>query len=212
MKIVFFGESSADEAALAIFTEGIFGEPPETIDMGLVGHGVTGVLNSLDGVFRGVYYNSDAEGFIVGIDCDDTELHDLNHDKPGASEDNCRFCKASKIIAKARTQLKAKPGRPRLRAAIGLAVPAIEAWYLVGRERQVGEAAWRTGRAANKPPFTRRQLKQLVYGTDRPSLEDETKCAETEARRIIRDISAIEKAFPVGFGLMAQEVCSWKTR
>jgi hypothetical protein len=45
--------------------------------------------------------------------------------------------------------------------------------------------------------------------TDRPSLERETECAVTEARRIISDLAVLETAFPAGFGLMAQEVRSW---
>lgn len=94
--------------------------------------------------------------------------------------------------------------------AIGLAVPAIEAWYLVGKNHQVGEAAWITGMTAGRLPFTRRQLKKEVYGTDRPSLEHETDCAVREARRIIANIKAIETAFPAGFGAMASEIRSWK--
>jgi hypothetical protein len=105
--------------------------------------------------------------------------------------------------------LKASLGRSALKVAIGLAVPAIEAWYLVGKEHQVGEAAWIVGLQAGKPPFTKRQLKNLVYGTDRPSLEHETQCAVTEARRVIRDVQAIESAFPAGFGLMANEIRCW---
>ena len=65
MKIGFYGESPADQAALAVFTEGILGEPPEPINMDLEAHGVTGILTALDGVFRGVHYNSDAEGVVV---------------------------------------------------------------------------------------------------------------------------------------------------
>ena len=76
------------------------------------------------------------------------------------------------------TREKARKGRPELKVATGLTVPAIEAWYLVGKNHQVGEAAWITGLIAGRPPFTRPQLKQLVYGTDRPSLE-----LETNARR-----------------------------
>ena len=106
-------------------------------------------------------------------------------------------------------QLKARQGRPTLRVAIGLTVPTIEAWYLVGKEHQVGEAAWTVGLKAGRPPFTRRQLKELVYGTDRPSLELETERAVKEARRVISDMKAIERDFPVGFGLMAQEIRSW---
>lgn len=210
MKIVFFGESPADQAALAVFTEGILGKAPEIVDMGLEGHGVTGVLRTLAGIYRGVYYNSDAEGLVVVVDGDDTELHDPDHDKTTEGGKGCRLCQVRKIIAQAREQLKARPGRPGLKVAIGVAVPAIEAWYLVGKEHQVGEAAWRVGVAANRLPFTRPKLKELVFGTTRPSLEQETECAVREARRIIGNIKAIETAFPAGFGLMASEIRSWK--
>jgi hypothetical protein len=209
MKIVCFGESPADQAAMAVFTEGLLGKPPEVIDMGLEGHGVTGVLKALVGVYRGVYYNSDAEGLVVVLDCDDTELHGLDHDKPGGAEEGCRLCQARALVAQARKHLKARSGKSGLKVAIGLAVPAVEAWYLVGKNRQVGEAAWRTGLAARQPPFIRAKLKELVYGTDHPSLELETECAEREARRIIADINAVETAFPAGFGSMAREIRSW---
>jgi hypothetical protein len=210
MKIVFFGESPADQAAMKVLAEGILGEPVELTDMAVEGHGVTGVLNALFGVFRGAYYSSDAEGLVVVVDSDDTELHRADHDKPGKSDADCRLCQARKIIAKARAHLKAMPGRSELKVAIGLAVPAIEAWYLVGKNHQVGEAQWRVGLEANRRPFTRSQLKDWVYRTTRPSLEQETKCAVEEARRIIENLNAIETAFPDGFGLMAAEIRSWK--
>lgn len=209
MKIGYYCESPADRAAIAIFTEGILGEPPEPINMDLEAHSVPGFFAALGGVFRGVHYNSDAEGLVVVIDCDDTELHNPDHDKPENGEEGCRLCQVRKIIAQARKQLKARQGRPELKVAVGLTVPAIEAWYLVGQNHQVGEAAWITGLVSGHPPFTRPQLKKLVYGTDRPSLEHETECATREARRIILDIKALETAFPAGFGSMAREIRSW---
>jgi hypothetical protein len=209
MKIGFYCESPADQAARAVIAEGILGQPPEPISMDLAAHGVTSIFSALDGVFRGVHYHSDAEALVVVIDCDDTALHDPAHDTPGGDEEDCRLCQARKIIDRARRQLKPRKALPALKVAIGLAVPAIEAWYLVGKEHQVGEAAWRAGLAAGRPPFTRPQLKELVYGKDRPSLERLRECAVTEARRIISNVRAIEDAFPAGFGLMAQEVRSW---
>ncbi len=106
--------------------------------------------------------------------------------------------------------MKPREGRPELKVAIGVTVPTIEAWYLVGKNPQVGEAAWIVGAAAGKPPFVRAKLKEHVYGTDRPSIELETEMAVAEARRIIVNLGAIEAAFPVGFGLMAQEIRSWQ--
>jgi hypothetical protein len=210
MKIGYYCESPTDQAALAVFTEGILGEPPEPINMDLEAHGVMGVLNALSGVFRGVHYNSDAEGLVIVVDCDDTELHDPTHDTPGGAVDRCRLCRLRKIVAQARNRLKPRQGRAELRVAIGLSVPAIEAWFLVGKNRQVGEAAWRVGLTDGRPPFTRPKLKELVYGTARPSVELATERAVSEARRIIGDMKAIETAFPAGFGLMANEIRSWR--
>jgi hypothetical protein len=206
MKIGFYCESRADQAAMAVFAEGILGEPPEPISMDLEAHGVTSVFSGLDGVVRGVHYNSDADGLVVVVDCDDAEIHSATHDANPGGDPRCRLCKARNIIARAQGQLK---GRPPLKVAIGLAVPAIEAWYLVGKNHQVGEAAWLVGLANRRPPFTRPKLKELVYGTVRPSLELEVDRAVNEARRIIKDIGALEAAFPVGFGLMAQQIRSW---
>src|SRR5438445_8788821 len=160
MKIGYYCESPADRAAMAIFTEGIRGKPQEPINMDLEAHSVPGFCSALDGVFRGVHYNSDAAGLVVVVDCDDTDLHQPAHDTSGGGGERCRLCQARKIIAQAQKQLKPRQGRPALKVAIGLAVPAIEAWYLVGKSPQVGEAAWITGCAANERPFTRPQLKQ----------------------------------------------------
>ncbi len=213
MKIGCYCESPADQAALAVFAEGLLGEKPEPINMDLEAHSVPGFLGALDGVFRGVHYNSDAEGLIIVVDCDDTELHDSTHEAPGGEEKDCRLCKMRKTIAQARRRLRPRQDRPELRVAIGLTVPAIEAWYLVGKEHEVGEAAWRVGLAARRPPFTRPELKRLVYGTDRPSLEREMECAVQEAQRIVRvGLAALEAAFPDGFGPMAREVRSWVVR
>jgi hypothetical protein len=209
MKVGYFCESPADRAALAVFIEGILGQAPEPINMDLEAHSVPGFFKALDGVFRGVHYNSDAEGLVVVVDSDKSELHETAHDAAGVAVEKCRYCQIRKIISNAQNQLKGRQGRPTLKIAIGLAVPAIEAWYLVGKEHEVGEAAWKTGLASSKLPFTTSQLKKLVYGTDRPSLEHETQCAMNEARRIIQDLKTIENAFPTGFGPMAQEIRSW---
>lgn len=210
MKIGFYCESPVDQAAMKVFTEGILGEPPEPIDMDLEGQSVPAFFAALDGVFRGVYYNSDAEGLVVVVDCDDTELHDPAHDAPGGDSEGCRLCRVRKIIAEARRYLKPRQSRPDLKVAIGLTVPTVEAWYLLGKEPGVGEAAWKVGLAEKRPPFTRPQLKKLVYGTDRPALELMSTCAVAEARRIILNIKAIETAFPAGFGSLAREITSWK--
>ena len=39
MKVGYYCESPADQAAMAVFTKGILGEPPEPINMDLEAHG-----------------------------------------------------------------------------------------------------------------------------------------------------------------------------
>ncbi len=78
----------------------------------------------------------------------------------------------------------------------------------MGKEHQVGEAAWKVGLNSTRPAFTKQNLKKMVYGTDRPSLELETECAVSEAERIIKKIEDLELAFPAGFGSMAKEIRS----
>ena len=94
MKIGFYCESPADRAAMAVFTEGILGAAPEPINMDLEAHSVPGFFSALDGVFRGVYYNSDAEALVIVVDCDSKELHSVAHDSlPGGDLDvACASC------------------------------------------------------------------------------------------------------------------------
>lgn len=210
MMVGHYSESIADQAALAVFTEGILGETLEPMDMDLAATGVTDVLGTLSTVIRAIHFNSSAEALVVVLDGDDTELHELAHEAPGGASLRCRLCELRKIVLNTRSRLKPRPGKSELKIALGLAIPAIEAWYLVGNNHQVGEAAWRVGQANRKPPFTRPKLKELVYGTTRPSVEIETECGVREARRIIGSLNSIETAFPIGFGLMAKEIRSWK--
>ena len=177
--------------------------------MDLEAHSVPGFFSALGGVFRGVHFNSDAEGLVVVVDCDKSELHKADHDQPGADTRDCRFCQVRKIIAQARGQVRPRQGQPELKVAIGTPVPEMEAWYLAGKDPQASEAAWLAGLTDGRPPFTKQQLKKLVYGTDRPYLEKATEIAVREARRLIQKVTALEAAFPVGFGLMAREIRLW---
>jgi hypothetical protein len=88
---------------------------------------------------------------------------------------------------------------------VGVAVPAIEAWYLCGRDATVTEARWVDGRERGVPPYTRAELKIRVYGTDRPGLAFETDCAVREAERHRHDPRRLEHDFP-GFAALAADL------
>ena len=94
--------------------------------------------------------------------------------------------------------------------AVGLAVPAIEAWLLCGRDTSVTEAAWVQGQASGRLPYTRAQLKWKVYGTERPSLPHELRRAVQEVSRHRGDVRRLENDFPHGFGALTRDLRAWK--
>jgi hypothetical protein len=89
-----------------------------------------------------------------------------------------------------------------------VAVPAIEAWYLAGRDPEVTELAWTEGQQRGRLPYTRAQLKYRVYGTDRPNLYHETEIALREARRHAHDTRRLENDFP-SFAALASDLKTW---
>jgi len=100
-------------------------------------------------------------------------------------------------------------GRQRVLRAVGVCVPAIESWLLCGRDTSVTEQAWIDGQAIGMLPYTRRELKWRVYGTERPTLERELKRAVQEVTRHRGDLRRLENDFPHGFGALARDLRSW---
>jgi hypothetical protein len=96
-----------------------------------------------------------------------------------------------------------------IKTAIGLAVPAIEAWYRCGLDPHVNEATWARKLKSEKVVYTRRSLKFRVYGTERPSIKLETARAIEAANQLANDLSVLEGLFPCGFGAFARDVRSW---
>jgi hypothetical protein len=128
MKIGFYCESPADRAAMTVFVEARHGESPEPINMNIEARSMPAFFDALGGGFRGMHYQSDAEALVIVGDADETAMHTIEHQKAGNSEEGCRLCKAHRIIAQARRQLKPRSGRRELRVAIGMAFPSVESW------------------------------------------------------------------------------------
>lgn len=93
--------------------------------------------------------------------------------------------------------------------AVGLAVPAVEAWYLCRLDAQVTEANRARGLRAGSLPYTTMTLKRAVYGQDRPSMATQRACAVEAATRLAADIHRLEQDFPNGFGPFARSVRLW---
>ncbi len=101
------------------------------------------VIQVLPAIMRHLQFRTDARGLIVVVDSDDTPIHDDDHEDPDRYWEECRLCQIEKVIRQTRRKWRLPKGRKPLLVATGLAVPAVEAWYLCGRDETVSEQAWR---------------------------------------------------------------------
>lgn len=210
MRIAFFSESTADEEALKVLVAGILGEGIEDTDLPntLQYRSSSHLTLNLPVVMSAVHYNSNAEALIIVSDSDDTPVHDESHNEIINGE--CRLCELRKAVHENSAKLRTLPVKGNLKVAVGVPVPAIEAWYVCGLNGNANEATWIRALRGEKIPYNRKSLKVEVYGTDRPSLTLETERAVESARRLVSDIVQLEQLFPQGFGTFAREIRSWK--
>lgn len=208
MKLAVLSESPADEAAIAVLVEAVLGHKFTRVHPSLRARGWPSVAQVMPSIVRHLHFNTDADGLIVVVDSDDSVVHTARHDEPEYYHPMCRMCQLRAIFRQSTKKLPPAHGRERVLRGIGVAVPAVEAWYLCGRDETVSETAWIEGQAAARAPYTRRELKARVYGTERPSLHQETEIAVREARRHAHDLRRLENDFP-GFASLSADLKRW---
>lgn len=209
MRVAVLSESSADESAVRILINAISGRQTQDVpSLPLRSRGWPYVIRVLPTVIKFLHYQTDAEALAVIVDSDDSPIHQVSHEQAGGDPD-CRFCQLRRVSALEKTRLRAVRNRGELKVAIGLAVPAIEAWYLCGLDPQVNEATWARKLQSERITYARNTLKKKVYGMERPTIEIERRCAVEAAARLAADLSIIERLFPIGFGSFAQDVRAW---
>ncbi|MFA5057379.1 MAG: hypothetical protein WC485_04655 [Opitutaceae bacterium] len=211
MKVALLSESPADEAALRVLVELVLAEPIALEKPGLRARGWPNVAQVLPAILRHLHFNTTVEGLVVVVDADDSVVHTAEHEAPGYFHPQCRLCQLRGVFRKTQKKFPPLHGRDRVLRAVGIAVPAIEAWYLCGQDPQVTELAWLEGQARAEVPYTRRELKWRVYGTDRPGLAFEIQRALECARRH-RDSRRLEADFPHGFGTLAGDLRNWQRK
>lgn len=205
MKVALLSESPADEAVLRVLVGAVLGAPPKFVQAGLRARGWPNVAQLLPAVIRHLHFNTDTDVLVVSCDSDDSTVHTAAHDAPNYFHPQCRMCQLRGIFRQTTKKLPPVHGRTRVLRAVGVAVPALEAWLLCGRDPAVGEAAWIAAQQAGREPYTRRELKWRVYGTDRPSLPHEIRCALWEMERHRHDTRRLEFDFP-GFEALARDL------
>jgi hypothetical protein len=207
MKVALLSESPADEAALRVLVAAVLRRPLDFVGPGYRARGWPNVAQVMPAVLRHLHFNTDADALVVVVDADDSVVHTAEHDRPGYFHPHCRMCRLRAVHRQTTRRFPAIHGRERVVRAVGVAVPAIEAWYLCGRDEQVTEAAWLEGEGAGRPPYSRAELKLRVYGTDRPSLALEIDRALAEVERHRSDTRRLEHEFP-GFAALAADLRS----
>jgi len=210
MKVAALSESSADEAAIQILVGGILGREAEPVSsFPLRTRGWPSVAQVLPSVIRHLHYRTDAEALVVVVDANHSPLHREARDQEGVCADDCRFCRLHGIARRVKQDLAVLATKDPLKVAIGIAAPAIEAWYRVGVDPTISEASVIQALTLQTSLSLKRRLKRDVYGTDIPSLAMEMDRATAEARRLVQNLNALEEAFPNGFGLLARSVRFW---
>jgi len=144
---------------------------------------------------------------VLVVDSNGTPPHTPVHDGPSALK--CRLCQLRRIADEVQRQVRPRTNAAPLKIALGLAVPAIEAWLLCGVDSHVTEAAWINGLKEGQMPYTKAGLKQKLYETSHPSLAIETEVMVKAARRLCQDLSTLEQLFPNGFGALLKSLRSW---
>lgn len=210
MKVGFLSESPSDEAALRVLVEGVLGHKVQVIRPALRARGWPNVIQVLPGVISHLQLRTDADALVMTVDSDDTWVHDIDHDDPAQWTNACRLCQIYDVADKTMKRLMRKSKRPPIKFAFGLAIPALEAWYLCGKDDEVSEQAWVDILEGYSRKYDRRELKRRVYGTVRPTLQQQTERALEETHRLKSKLRVLEDRFPIGFGNLARMVRDWK--
>lgn len=205
MKVALLSESPADEAALRVLVSAILKQSPAFVAPGFRARGWPNVAQVLPAVIRHLHFNTDTDILAVVVDSDDSVVHAAGHDAPGYFHPHCRMCQLRAVFRQTTKRFPSAHGRDRIIRGVGVAVPAIEGWYLCGRDPSVTEAAWTQGQERGRLPYYRAELKMRVYGTDRPSLPHQTVCALREVERHRPDTRRLEHDFP-GFAALAGDI------
>jgi hypothetical protein len=205
MKIAVVSESPIDEAAIKILVDKIVGSESELASLRARSDGWTKIFEILPGIINTLHYGTEVEALVVVVDSDESPPHQESHDQSQSSNPDCRLCRLRDTVRVVLEKAKPMPNRPPLKTALGLAVPAIEAWYRCGVDTHVNEVAWGRKLRGEHVGYDRRSLKQDTYGSSRPN----PSTAVEAATRIASNLELLEQLFPNGFGSLLRDVRRW---
>lgn len=212
MKLAILSESSADDIAIKILIDAIIGKETELVSphprYEFKTRGWPQVLQLLQPFFAH-WYKTDAEAVVIVVDSDDDSIHEPAHEEDGSREERCRYCLIQRKIEEVHSRITLPDSRERMKIAIGIATPAIEAWLYCLEDSHVNEVAWLRKLKGEKVGYDRPSLKKNVYGSGRNERDKQEKIAAA-SRKLASNLEQLEQLFPQGFGAMAREIHNWQ--
>jgi hypothetical protein len=203
MRVAILSESSADETALRILVNAVLRVKTNPIDnLSLRSRNWQTVKEVLTANAKMLHYRTNADALVVVVDSNHTYL------SPGKREN--RLSDFQELLERCKEQLGPVSGRVPLKIAIGVAAPAIEAWWLCKTDPQITEAAWEKGLDEKRDPYSKLELKRRLYGREYNSLDWMTQKMVEAARNLENDLALLERNFPNGFGALAKELRGWR--
>jgi hypothetical protein len=202
MRVAILSESSADEAGLRVLVDAVLGVKTSPVAINLESRGWHAVRTILPVITKQLHYRTDAEGLVVVVDS--------NHNYLSGNEPKNRLREFQALVQRCRQQLRPVPGRVSLKIAVGVAAPAIEAWWLCKTNPQISEAAWERGMDEKRDPYSKLELKKRLYGSEFYSLAHMTLRMTEAAREVSTHLITLERAFPNGFGALAKDLRDWR--
>lgn len=210
MRIAVVSEYIADEAAVKILVDAVLGIETDLVtDRKWRPRGWSHVLTLLPTIIKDLHYSSDADGFVIVIDSDESPLHARSHELSGSGNIHCRLCQLRSLVAKEFLYLRTVSTKSTLKYALGLAVPAIEAWYQCGLDPHVTEAEWARKLQGERLTYDKMSLKKSAYGSNRISSSVRTELAKKAAQRLAANLEQLGQRFPEGFGGLVRDLRGW---
>ena len=163
MRVAILSESTADEAALRILVDAVLGVKKIPVATNLQTRGWHAVRDTLPAISKTLQYKTDADALVVVVDS--------NHTYLSGDEPKNRLREFQELVRRCLEQLRPVPGRIPLKIAVGVAAPAIEAWWLCKSNPQISEAAWEKGLIEKRDPYSKLELKKHLYGQEYSSLD-----------------------------------------
>lgn len=210
MKVAVLSEAATDEAFTRALAEAVLGAPVEVAAHGFraINLSYNGVRAAIPTVLRHVHFaEPDVAGVMVVVDGDASSVHSAGWRNPVPCAPDCRVCgvRAQALDVLGRV---ARTGRDQVRLAIGVAYPAIEAWYAFGTQDQITEAEWIIRVNEGRSNHIKQALKQATNRRHGPGI-DKRVAASGDATRVAAFMESFRVAFPGGFGAFADDLYRW---